>query len=505
MSRGLYSDPYLKGLLEEEPKLAKEFLAAISSTEYGNETEVISCIDVPGWVLEKVGIEACENPNFPVDVFEEFLKDPDLVSKNFWKIFKYPHLNQGQVDKLMQSEDVNVLGLALLHPLGDNAALLEYLKKMISENNQSNYVILHICQSINLSDEVFSYLYSVLDYKGFPKTVGQALWDNPTLSEEQKTGLVLSGIQPKDESATEYWGNPGVHFISSLPYFQSLRTTFGYYKRQKFNAVPLVDEKVEEFFSKSGHHISAVLPVEHKADIEVSKEGLAELISLELLHRLFWTDLCQREDFEIYRRNAYRTDDLFISHSILGREFEEADIESATGLGGVLYYDNQNWILGQEDLPAEQAAHELRAYEESLSTIVEEGDYEHLGQTLIALTFTVPDLEEKYGFDLTEDAEDWMIEAAIEFAERDSFDVSAEINANFGEILSWNKLSESKKEIIFEFLKLGYQEKHSKLRSDSIHFLGCMALHDGTPDFILQKLAELGDPLVNEVLTSRGI
>ena len=98
-----------------------------------------------------------------------------------------------------------------------------------------------------------------------------------------------------------------------------------------------------------------------------------------------------------------------------------------------------------------------------------------------------------------------MIEAAIEFAERDSFDVSAEINANFGEILSWNKLSESKKEIIFEFLKLGYQEKHSKLRSDSIHFLGCMALHDGTPDFILQKLAELGDPLVNEVLTSRGI
>ena len=101
MSRGLYSDPYLKGLLEEEPKLAKEFLAAISSTEYGNETEVISCIDVPGWVLEKVGIEACENPNFPVDVFEEFLKDPDLVSKNFWKIFKYPHLARNQYQQAL--------------------------------------------------------------------------------------------------------------------------------------------------------------------------------------------------------------------------------------------------------------------------------------------------------------------------------------------------------------------------------------------------------------------
>ena len=69
-----------------------------------------------------------------------------------------------------------------------------------------------------------------------------------------------------------------------------------------------------------------------------------------------------------------------------------------------------------------------------------------------------------------------MIAAAYDFAEPDSFDVSAELNPHFGEILSWQKLPDSKKETILEFLKLGYQEKYSKLQSDSIHFLGCMAL-----------------------------
>jgi len=91
----------------------------------------------------------------------------------------------------------------------------------------------------------------------------------------------------------------------------------------------------------------------------------------------------------------------------LGREFEETGAtaeESATNLGGVLMFGNQKWLVGAEDLPSEQAAHELRAYEESLVTIMEDGDYEHIGQSLIALTFTMSELTEKYGFELTGDA-----------------------------------------------------------------------------------------------------
>jgi hypothetical protein len=182
---------------------------------------------------------------------------------------------------------------------------------------------------------------------------------------------------------------------------------------------------------------------------------------------------------------------VFISHSILGREFDEGDVEQATRLGGVFIFDNQNWLLSEEELPAEKAAHELRAYQASLVTIIEDGDYDHIGQSLIALTFTIPDFAEKYGFELTDDAEDWMIDAALEFAEPDSFEVSASLNSMFGEILSWAKLPDTKKETVFEFLSLGFNYKDSKLRSDSIHFLGCMALHESTPNSILEKLAKL--------------
>ena len=505
MSRGLYSDPFLKALLEQEPKLAKEFLQAISNSEYVGEPEIVSCLEVPDWTVEKAGIKGFMNPNFPSKVYEKFLEDEDLVSKNFWSTFEYANLTQKQVNKLIKNKDENVRALALAHPLGDPVELVKHLKGMISNQSHSSYVMIYVSQNVSLSDEVFAYLFSVADYEGSSKTVGQALLLNRSLSDEQKAALVLAGIQPKDESASDYWGED-VHFVSSLPYFQSLRVNLGHYKGQKFESIPPIKESIGEFFTGQGHHLSVVLPQASKVAIQPTVHGLHELISLELFHRLFWTELCERDDFEIYRRNAYRVDDLSISHPILGREFEEIGAtaeESASNLGGVVMFGNQKWLVGAEDLPPDRAAHELRAYEESLATIVEDGDYDYLGQTLIALTFTIPNFAKKYGFELTVDAEDWMIDAALEFAEPDSFDVSAELNPYFGETLSWTKLPDSKKESIFEFLKLGYQEKHSKLRSDSVHFLGCMALHKDTPKPLLNKLAELGDPLIGEVLASR--
>jgi hypothetical protein len=502
MSRDLYSDPFLKALLEKEPKLAKEFLQEISNTEYVGEPEIVSCVEVPDWAVEKAGIKGFMNPNFPSKEYEKFIDDEDLVSKHFWSTFKYPNLTEKQVNKLIKNKDENVRALALAHPLGDLVELLKHLKGMISNQSHSSYVMIYIAQNVELTDDVFAYLFSVADYEGSSKTVGQALLLNSSLSDEQRAALVLSGIQPKDESASNYWGED-VHFVSSLPYFQSLRVNLGHYKSQKFEAIPTIKQSIGEFFTEQGHHLSLVLPQTSKEAIQPTIYGLHELISLELLHRLFWTDLCERDDFEINRRNAYRVDDVFISHPILGREFDGCDVEQANRLGGVFIFDNQNWLLGEEELPAEQAANELRAYEQSLASIVEDGNYEHIGQTLIALTFELPELHEKYGFELTDDAEDWMIDAALESAEPDSFDVSAQLNPVFGETLSWAKLPDSKKETVFEFLSLGFNYKESKLHSDSIHFLGCMALHESTPKSILEKLAKLNDPLVDEVLASR--
>jgi hypothetical protein len=51
MSRGLYSDPFLKALLEKEPKQAKEFFQAIANSEYVAESEIVSCLEIPDWVV----------------------------------------------------------------------------------------------------------------------------------------------------------------------------------------------------------------------------------------------------------------------------------------------------------------------------------------------------------------------------------------------------------------------------------------------------------------------
>jgi hypothetical protein len=137
-------------------------------------------------------------------------------------------------------------------------------------------------------------------------------------------------------------------------------------------------------------------------------------------------------------------------------------------------------------------------------TLLEDGNYETIGQFLIALSCELGGTyEKKYGFEVTDSGWDWLVDAAYEIAEPDDFDVSAQLNPGFGETLSWAKLPDSKKETVFEFLCLGFNYRESKLRNDSIHFLGCMALHDGTPGFLLEKLAQLGDPLIDEVLASR--
>ena len=112
MSRGLYSDPFLAALLENEPKLAQEFLEAISNSEYVEEPEIVTCLEVPGWVVEKAGIRGLKNPNFPSKAFEKLLEDKDFAPQNFWATFEYPNLTQKQIDKLIKSKDETVRALA---------------------------------------------------------------------------------------------------------------------------------------------------------------------------------------------------------------------------------------------------------------------------------------------------------------------------------------------------------------------------------------------------------
>ncbi|NBW53370.1 MAG: hypothetical protein EBR39_05550, partial [Betaproteobacteria bacterium] len=303
MPQGLYSDPFLKALIRKESKLAEEFFETIADSDFIGEDEVVSCLEVPGWVLEKAAIKACLNPNLPSNKFEELLRDQKILSENFWSIFKYPNLSKSQIRNLMKNEDVNVRGLALAHDHGNKSELLNFLKEQISTNNYKCYVIIGICQKIELLDEVFNYLLSVHEYGGASRTIGEALWNNVTLSAEQKAALVLSGIKPKVDDNSNFWGNHNPQFISSLPFLQYLMAEFEFSKRERFEKLRAFNPRIREFFTSQGHHLSVLIPGD-ESRIEVTRDGLEDISALQLLNRLFWTDLCQSGDFEIYRRNA---------------------------------------------------------------------------------------------------------------------------------------------------------------------------------------------------------
>lgn len=397
MPFGLYSDPYLKTLIESEPKLAQEFFEALVNSDW-NDNSVIYCLEVPGWVLEKVGPSAAINPNHPLHQIDDLIKDRETIPQ----------------------------------------------------------------------------------YEKDPKSI---FWE-------------------------KYWGESYHHFISSIPYLQLFKVTFFMdYDDKKFNSLSTLNPNIEKFFTKMGHHLSLLLPSEANGDYELTRNSLLDLNSNHLMQRLFWTDLCERTDFKLYRRNAYRTDDLFISHPILGRDFKESDSENATWLGGVIHFPNEDWLIGEETLGVYGATQILGA-EESLEFMLEDERYELLGLKLIALALKVPELKDKYGFELTDSAQNWMIEAVLEwadmYAESYLFDVTAELNSSFDEPLSWQKIPDSKKEKIFDLLSLGFNENESKLRNDCRHFLGCMALHKNMPKSILVKLSNLKDPLIDEVLVSRN-
>ena len=395
MPSGLYSDPFLKSLIEGEPELAQEFFEALVKSDW-LDNSVIYCLEVPGWVLEKIGPSAAINPNHPLHQKDDLSKDREGTPP----------------------------------------------------------------------------------FEGDPESV---FWE-------------------------KYWGESQSHHhsISSIPYLQLFKVNFfADPGNKKFTSLSNLNPNIEKYFTKLGHPLSLLLQSDISGDFELTLDTLLEITSYQLMQRLLWTDLCERKDFKIYRRNAYRTDDLFISHPILGRDFEEAEPENATWLGGVFIFDDQNWLLGKEELNEYSAADELGAYHESLEVMLEDENYEVIGQKLVALALTVPEIKDQYGFELSEHAENWIIQTALtDYVSPESFDVSAELNPNFSDMLSWRKIPTSKKEKIFELLKLGFNEDESKLRNDCKHFLGCIALHEDTPNEIFQKLFELNDALINEILAS---
>ena len=502
-----YSDPFLKQLSENNSKEAAEYFMLISESKYKDDLAV--CLETPQEILIRIGVKACENPNFPQSELEKFLNDEETLDNSFWDIFSSPNLTEKNISQLMRCSNPSVRGLALAHEHGNPKELLKFLKEEFEAGFQAPVVVAEICRNRKLTDEVLQFLLSVYEIEPSHHSVGAELWSNPFLTPEQRAALVLYSVDVP-ESKSVYWESH--RFYASTLAFLSYFKCSDYDDRTKVESLKSIPDNYVKSFAQLGHPLGLLLPEQQNTQPVIHAEALKEMIlEYNLLHRLFWPELCEREDFEIYRRNAVQTDDLFISHPILGREFENCMSEDATHLGGVfIFSDNYTWLSGHEKLSLNMAVSEFYSTGCDLVEHIENfgnSGFKDFGVKLAALTFDDidPELADKYGYKLKEKAASDVIEAMIPVAYPHSFDVSAEINSDFPEKLSWRNLPETNKRGIFELLKIGSTLPESKATSDSIHFLGCMALHGDTSDSLLKELSSLGIPIVDEVLASRDM
>jgi hypothetical protein len=507
---GVYSDPYLARLETERPDLFDRFFKMMREALDLNGTPFIGdrlakCLQTPPDILASLG--AFINPNFPRSVFESVLNNADQLKDKSWEIFNSPLLTADDIKRFSESPDREIQGLALKNRYADQAKLFEYVKEVLSSPvDQTPNCFTSICGQAHISDQLFELLSGHLERspsKYLSGSIGDYLEDNPTLSEEHRAFLILSGI-----TAT---GRPNLNNFSATSYDPSSIAWIPYLKDfntgtpKLVNSLGQTDVELISVLGSFGHPYSILLPGELAPSFSSSNDDLYGLIKPALLHRLFWTELCQRPDFSIYRRNAYRTDDLFIGHPILGREFYNGDAESSSQLGGVLYYDEQPWLIGREELSLERACDVLTFFEETmLDAYVNSDALEDLGAQVCALAMRNLIDAESLGFEFNESADNFVIAAGENYTEREDFDVYAELNSSFQEVLSWRKTPDTKKKAIFDLLVMGRNHPiESKENADSSHFLGCMALHESTPDFLIKELAALNDPLINEVIASR--
>ena len=504
-SYDLYSDPFLKRLALERPDLSSSFFEMIRTVVTLIKDPVAKCLETPSEILLLLGEDGFVNPHYPQREFEQYFNNPVQLIDKRWAIFSSPLLTSEDIARFSESEDREIRGLALKSRHGDPKKLIKYVQEVLKNPvEETPNCFSSILRESVMSDELFELLSAHLDRKtvtyASDLTVGAALRRNTTLTDEQQTFLTLAGIElPSPAHRADY--SVSSYYLSSfawIPLFKDFNT--GMLKLAA--GLGEVNHELISTLSDYGHPYSILVPGELSHDFVPTYDALHNLIEPKYVHRLFWTELCERPDFEIYRRNAYRTDDLFITHPILGRDFEDHDSETAGGLGGVFDFDKQPWLVGTEELNIEMACYVVTSNEETMLDTYH--SFDHFGARLCALTKLELINEEEYGFSLTSTAEKYVIDAGNGYAELDNLDVSASLNSEFDEMLSWRKTPDSKKNALFDLLIMGRNiPGGSKLKADSDHFLGCMALHESTPDFLLKKLSALNDPLIDEVIASR--
>ena len=332
---------------------------------------------------------------------------------------------------------------------------------------------------------------------------------NPNVSDEVKVQLALLGYKPeKNPTATEELSMDKDSTSLIFPFstlWVSSRESLG-----DMSGTEVVLPDVATYLYSIGHPYSMLDTNSAVANPVIKEDALLWMVKREYLHRIFWRELTELDDeFEIDLRFQGNVFVLFVSHTILERDFYNLDLSEDPILAGAIFDQHERpWIKVNKSLFLDFAAEEVVGSDSDGNIVDLAMEVDLLDTYKIALALLTDgdygnrDFE-KYGASLTTQGRQTLIEAAEETIEFDRYDIEVDINLEFEENLSWKNLQQEKQIQLFSLLKVGLNSTNEDLSGTAEHFLGCMALHPNTPEDILSELGELGNELIQEVLDSR--
>lgn len=516
MSNKYPVDPFLAEISLNQPNIAAEIFEAVLAAIRDKNT-FYKNMDNPLFIFENIPEEVLlelnglldrnmyedyilRHPNCPQSLIDEALKN--IGNGKFSYVVHNPKLSKEQLELIVKNGQDMTADWARMYLMVSNQSNLadDFVLNEIKKNvDTRSFITHHLMQNAPLTDKTVEKLLKKYanekSSKYLDAPVGQALAANEQLSNDSKKAIAKAGfILKPDKNFNDY-----KYFLTS--YLFPLAVSF---------TMPKGSMKELEAIYLAGHPFGILYPNSPEVDVVSSEENLFQLFKSEYLHRMFWAELNGIDGFSLSYHNGYRVEDLFIEHSVLGREFSDCDYEQGWLIGGVLPgYENRTWIKLDRYLIFEQAVRVITGM--GGSTIedfyVESESFADAYPVFLGFMHDFDceiDFSETYGVTPTEKSESVIDAAATEIADREDEDVDVFFEDNFKETFSWKKLPDSKKGQLLNLLIWGFNSESPYLAKTSEHFLGCAALHPATPKDLLLVLSDSKSALVEETLKCRA-
>lgn len=527
-NKKLDTDPYLDLLAELDSKIYQELL--IEFLNYPRTKEAISRHEVtPGEILKVIaddglsiiGDPILTHPNCPPEIIEQKLIDGS--QDELLQLAKNPSLTDDQIRKLAKSSYSPILVWVCRRPdcpsdvLDDLFKLyeqqLQQQSASIAEMNQEEVLesliddevileeidsygifdvdvdlLLAVASNHNTSHEIFKKMLKLnLNQKDVNNdSLGVVLLNNPSVSDEDKVFLSLSGFVKSENSSNQDF---------------SLLKHYGYPSSIAFS-IPNFPMRFKQALAQVGHPL-AIFDSELTLSNQkyVFNEIIDDWIKDETIYSTLWPELSERNDVKFgYLRSSYDGDHFYFDCT--GVEFEHDFSRGSYTYNSMSYpFNDRPWAEIVETMDIEMS-HENFSYRD----VVEFFEYleGEEGETdLILAAIISQNLLSQEGktaeYLLTKKGESFVCERAEEFFS-DDLELKVNINSEKALPYSWRALSIERKEKIMEIIIEGFQEKIDTKFQYAEHFLACIALNPYTPDSLKNELKKLESKVVTQAL-----